>query len=520
MVSFFAGMGKGIALAVVWAMFGAFVVRSPHALADKKSDTLVWATDRENPIADPYYLNTRDLVIIGHHAWDTLVWRDPGSGQIAPLLATRWQWIDDRTLEFELRQGVTFHSGKVLDADDVVYTLDFVTNKDHAVLNFTLLDWIRSAEKVDAKTVRIHLGRPFPPALSYLAGAGFIVPRGHYDGAPTRPDGRRDYGAVKPNGTGPYRVAEVKPGDSITLVRNEAYFDSGPKGTPAIGTLRMRTIKDQNARIAELLTGGVDWIWEVPKDLAERLRKNPAIVVDEGGTLRVGYLAFDVRGTSDTKQFMDRRVRQAVAHAINRRQIARTVMGDEASVIHAACHPKQFGCSAGVVSYDYDPRKARALLTEAGYPDGFEFDFYAFRDREQSEAIIGDLTRAGLKPRLTYLQYTAFLEASRKGRVPLGASTWGSNSIADVSAITAKFFTGGPDDVARDETVITGIAQADAQIDPARRRLLWEKVLDRIATEVYWVPLWTYSKYYAFSKDLDFKPTADEIPQFFAAKWR
>jgi peptide/nickel transport system substrate-binding protein len=516
----FARLFRKLVVAAAWALFGALAVATAPALADKKSDTLVWATDRENPIADPYYLNTRDLVIIGHHAWDTLVWSDAATGAIKPLLATQWRWINDTTLELRLREGVKFHSGKVLDADDVVYTLNFVTDKDHAVLNFTLLEWIRSAEKVDARTVRIHLKRPFPPALSYLAGAGFIMQNGHYDQAPSRPDGKKDYGAVKANGTGPYRIEEVKPGDSITLVRNAEYFRDGPKGAPSIATLRMRTVKDQNTRVAELLNGGVDWLWEVPKDIVDRIRSNPAIVVENGRTLRVGYLAFDVRGTSDAKQFTDRRVRQAVAHAINREQIAKTAMGQEAVVIHAACHPDQFACTSRVAKYDFDPAKARALLKEAGYPDGFEFDFYAFRDREQSEAMIGDLARVGLKPTLNYLQYTAFLEASRKGRVPVGFSTWGSNSISDVSAITAKFFTGGPDDLARDPQVIKGIEEADAQTDPAKRKALWDKVLARIADEAYWVPLYTYSKYYAFSKDLAFEPTSDEIPQFFAAKWR
>ena len=452
----FARLVRKLLIVVTCALLGGLAMTVAPALADKKSNTLVWATDRENPIADPYYLNTRDLVIIGHHAWDTLVWSDPATGEIKPLLATQWQWINDTTLELQLREGVKFHSGKTLDADDVVYTLNFVTDKDHAVLNFTLLEWIRTAEKVNPQTVRIHLKRPFPPALSYLAGAGFIMQKGHYDQAPSRSDGKKDYGAIKPNGTGPYRIEEVKPGDSITLVQNPDYFRGGAKGTPSISTLRMRTLKDQNTRIAELLTGGVDWIWEVPKDIADRIKSNPAIVVENGKTLRVGYLAFDVRGTSDAKQFTDRRVRQAVAHAINREEIAKTAMGREAVVIHAACHPDQFACSPDVAKYAYDPARARALLKEAGYPDGFEFDFYAFRDREQSEAMIGDLTRVGLKPRLNYLQYTAFLEASRKGRVPVGFSTWGSNSISDVSAITAKFFTGGPDDLARDVQVING----------------------------------------------------------------
>src|SRR5262245_19429494 len=88
------------------------------AEAGKKDDTLVWATDRDNPIADPFYLNTRELVVIGHHVWDTLVIIDPRTTEIKPLLATKWAWIDPTTLEMELRAGVKFHSGKEMDAED------------------------------------------------------------------------------------------------------------------------------------------------------------------------------------------------------------------------------------------------------------------------------------------------------------------------------------------------------------------------------------------------------------------
>ena len=504
------------AIAVTWAM-GSLV--SP-ALADKKSDILVWATDRENPIADPYFLNTRELVIIGHHGWDTLVLTDPATGDIKPLLATSWKWVNNTTLELELRQGVRFHSGKVFDADDVVYTLNFAANKDNAIMNYSQLEWLASAEKIDARRVRINLKRPFPPALAYLAGLAFIMQQGHYDSAPVKPDGKKDYGAVKPNGTGPYRIAEVRPGDYIHMVRNTEYFKNGPKGYPAIGALRFRTIKDQNTRTAELMTGAIDWIWDVPKDQADRMKANPAVTIDNAKTLRVAYLALDVKGTSGAKFFGDRRVRQALAHAINRDLIAKTFMGTASTAIHAACHPEQFGCASNVVRYEYSPDKARALLKDAGYPNGFEFNLHAYRDRELTEAVIGELARVGLKPRLTYLQYTPWLEAVRKGSTTVAHGTWGSNSIPDVSAITAHFFNGGPDDVTKDEQLIKMIAEADAQTDPARRRALWEKALARIAAEAYWVPLFSYAKYYAYSKDLDFKPTSDEMPQFYAARWR
>jgi peptide/nickel transport system substrate-binding protein len=312
----------------------------------------------------------------------------------------------------------------------------------------------------------------------------------------------------------------LKPGDYIHMVRNTDYFRNGPKGYPSIGALRFRTIKDQNTRTAELMTGRIDWIWDVPKDQADRLKANPAIVVENAKTLRVAYLAMDVKGTSGAKFFGDRRVRQALAHAVNRDLIARTFMGPASTAIHAACHPDQFACAANVPRYDYSPEKARALLKEAGYPNGFEFNFHAYRDRELSEAVIGELVRVGFKPRLTYLQYTPWLEAVRTGVVTVAHGTWGSNSIPDVSAMAAHFFGGGPDDLVKDEQLIRMIAEADTQTDPGRRRELWQKALSRIAAEAYWVPLYSYAKYYAYSKDLDFKPTSDEMPQFYAARWR
>jgi peptide/nickel transport system substrate-binding protein len=189
-------------------------------------------------------------------------------------------------------------------------------------------------------------------------------------------------------------------------------------------------------------------------------------------------------------------------------------------VAHSPCHPDQFGCSQKVTQYPYDPAKAKALLKEAGFPDGFEFDLFAYRDREYTEAVIGDLARIGLRPKLNYLQYTAFLEAVRKGRSPAVHGTWGSNSIPDVSAMTAHFFLHGPDDLTKDPEVKRLIEEADSLTDPEQRAAAWQKVLDRIAAECFWVPLFTYAKYYAFSKDLNFVPTSDEIPQFYAAKWK
>ena len=151
--------------------------------------------------------------------------------------------------------------------------------------------------------------------------------KGHYDSAPVKPDGKKDFGAVKPNGTGPYKITEVKPGDSIMMEKNTAYFKDGFKGDPKISKIKFRTIKDGNTRTAELMTGAIDWMWDVPKDQAERIKANPAIVVENAKTLRVAYLAFDVQGASGQKFFTDKRVRQAIAHAIDREAITKNLVG-------------------------------------------------------------------------------------------------------------------------------------------------------------------------------------------------
>jgi peptide/nickel transport system substrate-binding protein len=335
-----------------------------------------------------------------------------------------------------------------------------------------------------------------------------------------KPDGKKDFGAVPTNGTGPYRIAEVKPGQSILMTKNTSYFKGGFKGDPVISKILFRTVKDANTRAAELMTGAIDWLWDVPKDQAERLQANPALVVENAKTLRVSYLQFDAHGVSGQKFFADKRVRQAVAHAINRESLTKNLVGPASVVAHSPCHPDQFGCSDKVTQYPYDPAKAKALLKEAGFPDGFEFDLFAYRDREFTEAVIGDLAKVGIRPKLTYVQYTAFVEAVRKGRTPLAHGTWGSNSIPDVSAMTAHFFSHGPDDLTKDAEIKRLIDAADSITDPEQRRAAWQKVLDRIAAECFWVPLFTYAKYYAFSKDLNFAPTSDEIPQFYAARWK
>lgn len=506
---------SALALAV-----GVCALSATSAFASKSDDTLNWATDREVAVVDPYYNNTRELVVMGQMGWDGLMLLDPATGKFNPLLATKWEWKGNTAIEFELRKGVKFHDGTDFDADDVVYTVNFVSNPDNGVLTKRTVSWMKQAVKLGSHKVRIELHKPFPAAFAYLSNSVFMMPSGHYDKAPAKADGKKDYGAVKGVGTGPYKVAEVKAGEYVLWQKNASYFKGGPKGQPQIGKIRFRTIKESNTQLAELLTGGLDWIWDVPKEQALRLKSSGKVTVENAKTLRVSYLAFDVDGDSGQKFFMNKKVRMAVAHAINRDAIAQNLVGPASVVIHSPCHPDQFGCAQNVKKWDYDPAKAKALLKEAGYPNGFEFDIYGYRQREYTEAVIGDLAKVGIKAKLNWMQYRKLRDLVWKGQTPINHMTWGSSSIPDVSAITSHFFKNGRDDPAKDPKTKAALDIADNSTDPAVREKAYADAMGIISGELYWLPMFTYAKYYAFAKDLDFKTTSDEIPRFYAAKWK
>jgi peptide/nickel transport system substrate-binding protein len=507
-------------LAVATACSLGVLAAAEPVLAARSDDTLDWATTREVAVIDPYYNNTRELVIMGQMAWDGLVLRNIETGEYEPLLATDWEWNNNTTIDFTLRKGVTFHDGSKFDADDVVYTMNFVSNKDSGVLTYQLVSWIEKAEKLGPYKVRLHLNKPFPPALAYLSNGVPIMPEGHYDDVPKKADGSPDYGAAEPVGTGPYEVTDVKAGEYVMMEAYDDYFGE-PKGPVGIDKIRFRTISDMNTQMAELMTGSLDWIWDVPKEQAERLQNRSGVTVTNAKTMRVSYLAFDVNGDSTTDVFTNKKVRKAVAHAIDRESIAKNLVGPASEVIHAPCHPAQFGCvEEGLPRWEHDPEKARQLLKEAGYPDGFEFDIYAYRQRQYTEAVIGDLKEVGIDANLNFMQYRALRSLVHKGKTPINHMTWGSNSIPDASAIVGHFFSGGPDDPAKDPNVIELVRNGNTSIDPELRREAYKKAYDIIAGDLYWLPMFTYAKYYAYSDQLDFTPTSDEIPRFYNASWK
>lgn len=490
-------------------LFGASPV-----LADKAGDSLTVAFEEELQNMDSYFNIDRMGIIVARHVWDSLLYRDPADFSYKPALATSWEWVDDTTLEFRLREGVRFHNGEAFDADDVVYTFNFVSDPGNGVLNQRNVSWIAGAEKIDPFTVRLKLRSPFPAALDFLSGPLPIYPDEYY--AEVGPEGMNK----APVGTGPYKLISATPGKEMIFEANGDYYADSPKGQPAIKHLTIRTITDKNTTVAELMAGGIDWMWQVSPDQAELLKTNPMLAVVGGETMRIGYLQFDAAGLSGDGPMANVLVRRAIMHAINRQAIVDNLLPDGSQVVNAACYPTQFGCTDNVPKYPYDPEKAKALLAEAGYPDGFAVTMNAHRDRNMAEAMMGDMAKAGIRVTLNYNNYPPIRDLIRGHKSQLNFLTWGSYSINDVSGSTSVFFKNSADDLAQDAEVNAWLEEGDTTLDPERRKIAYAKALHKIADQEYWTGLWSYSYYYAFNHDLNFTPTRDEIPRFFTSSWK
>lgn len=508
-------LGRRAALRLAALSLAAGVGVVPAAAQKATDDTLRVSWRDAIPNLDPYRNPLRVGLVVAHQAFDALVYRDPDSFTIKPLLALSWKYADATTLEFELRRGVKFHDGSPFSADDVVYTLDAIRSDPQLAVpsNF---DWLAGADKVDDFRVRVKLKRVFPAALEYIALVTPILPRAYREQV-----GAEGF-AKNPVGAGPYRFAVAEGMRQIVLERFGDYYDGSPKGKPAIRWVVISVVKDAAAELADLLAGSADWIWNFAADQFDSIIQVPRLQAVQAESMRIGYLAMDAAGRSGANNpFTDLKVRQAVFHAVDRQSIVRNLMPEGSRVPEAPCFPTQFGCDAShAVRYAYDPAKAKSLLAQAGYPNGFDTEIVSYILPQLSDAVQGYLRAMGINARVTTLQVAAAVQRTLDGTAPMNLGTFGSYSINDVSAILPYFFGGGGNDYARDPEVQQLIAAGGASINPDERRNAYGQAIQLITQRAYWLPLHTYVTTYGFSRLLNFKPQPDEIPRFYLASWK
>lgn len=455
----------------------AMVATVPAASAQKAADTLRVAY--QDSVADitPYYNQQRLGIVIGHQAWDSLVYRDPDSFQLKPLLAESYKWADETTLEFTLRGGITFQNGDTLSADDVVYTINSVLadKQVSAPSNYAFLDL---ATKIDDTHVRVALKHVFPAALEYIAMTLYIMPKAYREKV-----GPQEY-SQHPIAAGPYKITRVSNASEVDMERYDGYYTDSPKGRPAIGKIVFRMVPDGATAMAELLGGRVDWIWKFNADQFDVVNHMPNLQAVRAESMRVEYLEMDAAGrTGAGNPFTNQKVRQAVAYAIDRPTMAKWLVQGGSRAIDAPCYPTQFGCDAeAAVHYRYDPTKAKQLLAEAGYPNGFDTDLVTYDPPQWSVAVQGYLRAVGINARIVQLQVSAEVKRSLAGQNPMELGSSGSYSVNDVSAILPGFFTFSGNDYTRDPRIRMLVETGGTTVDPERRRKAYSEAI-RLITE-------------------------------------
>src|SRR6202166_2654028 len=398
------------------------------ALAQKSADTLRITWRDAIPDVDPYYNSQRTGMVVAFHAFDCLVYRDPVTMEIKPALATSWKQVDATTIDFTLREGVMFQNGDPFTADDVVYTInDIIHDKQVAIPAYYTS--FAGAEKIDDFHVRLKLTGVSPAVMEYLAMVTPIWPKAYREKIGV------DAYARAPIGTGPYKITKVDGTTEIDMERFDGYYAGSPKGRPAIRYIKIHEVPDATTEMTELLGGRADWIWGYNADQYDNIARMPNLQALRFGIMRVDNMSIDAAGrTGAGNPLTNVKVRQAIISAIDRETMGKRLVQGDSQVIHTPCYPTQFGCDeSAAVKYPYDPARAKKLLAEAGYPEGFDTELVSYSPSQFAAAIQSYLKAVGINLRINQLQIGAAIQLTQGGKAPLSSGSWGSNSINDIS---------------------------------------------------------------------------------------
>ena len=279
---------------------------------------------------------------------------------------------------------------------------------------------------------------------------------------------------------------------------------------------------DAAGELTAFISGQADWIWQYNPDQFQSLQGLPGKTALRAGSMRIGYLQLDAAGRSKPDNpLTNQKARQAIFHAIDRTAMAHDLVQGDSHPIAAPCYPTQFGCDQkAAVDYAYDPAKAKQLLSEAGFANGFSTTMVTYLLPSWNAAMQSYMKAVGINVDIQQLQVGAVVQKVAAGQTPMNAGSWGSNSINDVSAVLPYFFGGGSNDYARDPQLQKLVQAGGSVTDPAERQKDYAAAIQRVTEQAYWLPLFTFVTYYAFASNLDFQPFPDELPRFYLCRWK
>jgi peptide/nickel transport system substrate-binding protein len=376
-------------------------------------DELVIDLGAEPKTLDPALTYEIDGWSVVYSVYDTLYQYDD-NGELQPLLAASLpSVVDPKTYEIKLRPGISFHNGEPFDAKSVAFAVNHILNKDTASQVAGQFAVITEVKEIDPLTIHLVLSQPAPwlPAQMALWLAGL----------PPKYAAESDF-ASKPIGTGPYKFVDWKPGESISLEVNTDYFADSPKGSPIAQKLTYRFVSEPSTRVADLLAGTAQIVRSVPIDEEQQVK-------DGGGQIAAAPVSGSlwVRLPNDVAPFTDVRVRQALNYAVDVDAIRDALFGGYGQRLPNFFAPGGLGYDESLTPYSYDPDKAKSLLAEAGFPDGFDvsLDITVGERQDLADAIAGQLGEIGVKVKIQTQENEAFNAAWKdQNAAPLRVVSW------------------------------------------------------------------------------------------------
>ncbi|ABC26936.1 ABC-type dipeptide transport system, periplasmic component [Hahella chejuensis KCTC 2396] len=406
-----------------------FALTSPSA-AQTPANVLVVGQIAEPKSLDPHAVTALNDFRILINLYDGLVRYKDGTLEVEPALAESWTISDDgKIYTFTLRKGVLFHDGAPLTAEAVKFNFERMLDENHPYHDtgpFPLAFFFSPIEKVEAiddLQIRFVLKAPYAPFLSNLAyPTGLII----------SPDSvkkyAKDYGR-HPAGTGPFRFAEWVSNAKVVIVRNENYWDDAPP----LEAVVFRPITDANTRMAEMLSGGVDLMVETPPDNLAVFEKDPGFQVYQQAGPHLWFLILN----NKKGPFADRRMRQAINYAIDKKALVENVLQGTAEIAKGPIPPAfAWAYNTNLDTYAYNPDKARALIKAAGR-EGAQLTFYVTEGGSGmlepvaiGAAIQADLAKVGLQVKIVTYEWNTFLSKVNPGLpgdVDMAEMAWMTN---------------------------------------------------------------------------------------------
>lgn len=470
------------------------------------STTLTLAINADILTTDPQALNNGTTTSVLYNVFSNLVKYDD-AGEIVMDLAESYELLEDQvTWEFKIREDAVFHDGTPVTAEDVAWSLTRVMTDESSsdYMNFSPL---AEAVAVDDYTVHVVSDDPYPIMLQLLCkGGAAVLPKAYFE------ENGEEAWLANPIGSGPYQLTEYVKDDHVTLVPFADYYG---EQNPDWEEIIFRVVPESSTRVGELIAGNVDAVNMVIPTEWERVNGNEGTAVVNGPSTRVYQLALK----TDKGPTADLRVRQAIDLAIDDQTIVDTILQGAGTPMLTRVPSGVNGCNEDLVGkYNYDPERAKELLAEAGYPDGFSMKIEAptgryTMDAEISQAIVAMLSQVGITVDLQLLESSAYSNVFSAHSAEDGFMTCFGLGFFDASYGMIGYFgvnTSGESNWNNQE-YIDMYYEAEFNMNEEERTQLFQEMQQMVADEVPYAIICQIDNSYGVKDSITMTPRLDDV---------